>query len=69
MQKKGVPEDIGLAGIQTKMIESIIDLKTKPVEKIMIRSNKMVSLDIQHSLDNKTAKRIMRLGYSRIPVY
>ena len=60
---------MGLKAYQTQMIEGIIDIKTKRVETIMIRSNKMISIDIKQQMNNATAKRINKFGFSRIPVF
>ena len=51
------------------MIEGIIDVKTKSVDSIMVKGNLMNSLDMQTEISNQTAKKLTRLGFSRIPVY
>ena len=73
MQLKDHPDvntdEVGLRQYQTKMIEGIIDIKTKTVSDLMIASNKMFSLDVSKKVNNRTAKKIARFGFSRIPVY
>lgn len=59
----------GLMPYQSKMIKSVIDSRFSSVSKIMIPASKIFSLNIGTNIDNRIAKRIMKAGYSRIPVY
>jgi CBS domain containing-hemolysin-like protein len=52
------------------MIESIIDLKTKKVEEIMVKANKIYSLDISTKTSKILAKDAFDMKkFSRIPVF
>lgn len=59
----------GLKPYQTKMINSVIDLRAGTVRKIMIPFSQIFSLNVSKKIDNRVAKKIMKAGYSRIPVY
>ena len=59
----------GLKPYQTKMINSVIDLRVGTVRKIMIPFSQIFSLKISKKIDNRVAKKIMKAGFSRIPVY
>jgi len=52
------------------MIESIIDLKVKRVEDLMVKSNKVFSLDISTKTSKILSKDAFEMKkYSRIPVF
>lgn len=59
----------GLQPFQTKMIQGAIDIQNKKVKDIMIPFQRVYSLGINKKMDVKTAKKILKWGFSRIPVY
>lgn len=59
----------GLQPFQTKMIQGAIDIQNKKVKDIMIPFQRVYSLGINKKIDVKTAKKILKWGFSRIPVY
>ena len=59
----------GLQPFQTKMIQGAIDIQNKKVKDIMIPFQRVYSLGISKKIDVKTAKKILKWGFSRIPVY
>ena len=74
IEKEGTHKDDiehkqGLMPYQSRMIKSVIDSRFSSVTKIMIPSSKIFSLNIWTNIDNRIAKKIMKAGYSRIPVY
>lgn len=60
---------LGLLPFQTKMIQGAIDIQNKKVKDIMIPFQRVFSLRITKKIDVKLARKIVKLGYSRIPVY
>ena len=59
----------GLQPFQTKMIQGAIDIQNKKVKDIMIPFQRVYSLGINKKIDVRTAKKILKWGFSRIPVY
>ena len=59
----------GLQPFQTKMIQGAIDIQNKKVKDIMIPFQRLYSLGINKKIDVKTAKKVLKWGFSRIPVY
>jgi CBS domain containing-hemolysin-like protein len=59
----------GLQSYQTKMIQGAIDIQASKIKDIMIPFDRMCSMRIGKKMDFKSAKKMCRLGYSRIPVY
>jgi len=59
----------GLQPYQTRMIKSVIDFRKGTVSKLMIPANRIFSLNVHKNINNTTAKKITRAGFSRIPVY
>lgn len=59
----------GLQGYQTKMIQGAIDIQSSKVKDIMIPFERVYSIRIGMKIDLKNAKKILKYGYSRIPVY
>mmetsp|Transcript_3392 Transcript_3392/g.4175 ORF Transcript_3392/g.4175 Transcript_3392/m.4175 type:complete len:415 (+) Transcript_3392:282-1526(+) len=60
---------LGLLPFQTKMIQGAIDIQNKKVKDIMIPFQRVYSLRITKKIDIKLARKLVKLGYSRIPVY
>lgn len=59
----------GLQAYQTKMIQGAIDIQSHKVKDIMIPFERVYSVRIGKRIDLKSAKKILKYGYSRIPVY
>lgn len=59
----------GLQEYQTRMIKSVIDFRKATVSKLMIPANRIFSLNVHKNINNNTAKKITKAGFSRIPVY
>lgn len=59
----------GLQGYQTKMIQGAIDSQSHCLKEIMIPYERVYTLRINKSIDQRSAKKILKHGYSRIPVY
>jgi metal transporter CNNM len=59
----------GLQAYQTKMIQGAIEIQQQKVKDIMIPFERVYSIRINKSINFKHAKRILKYGYSRIPVY
>lgn len=60
---------LGLQAYQTKMIQGAIDIQSHKVKDIMIPFDRVYSIRIGKRLDLKSAKKILKFGYSRIPVF
>lgn len=60
---------VGLQGYQTKMMQGAIDIQSHFVKEIMIPFERVFSIRIGKKLDRKSAKKILKSGFSRIPVY
>ena len=65
----GIDGGSGLRPYQTKMIQSVIDFRAGTVKKLMIPTNRIFSLNVHKNINNTTAKKLTKAGYSRIPVY
>lgn len=59
----------GLQAYQTKMIQGAIDIQSHKVKDIMIPFNRVYSIRIGKRIDVRNAKKILKAGFSRIPVY
>ena len=59
----------GLQAYQTKMIQGAIDIQNKKIKEIMIPFSRVYSTRIGKKIDVRSAKKILKAGYSRIPVY
>lgn len=59
----------GLQAYQTKMIQGAIEIQGHKVKDIMIPFERVYSIRIDKKINFKNAKRILKYGYSRIPVY
>lgn len=59
----------GLQPFQTKIIQGAIDIQNKKIQDIMIPFQRVMSLSIMKNLNTKTVKKILKWGFSRIPVY
>lgn len=60
---------LGLQGYQTKMIQGAIDIQNFKVKDIMIPFSRVFSISITKKIDQRGAKKILKHGFSRIPVY
>lgn len=58
----------GLARYQTEIVKGAIDLN-RHIGDIMIPAKSIFSLRLKKKLSNRSAKRLAKAGYSRIPIY
>ena len=58
----------GLQMFQTEIVKGAIDLNQK-IEDIMIHKKDIYMIKLKKKLSNRSAKRIVKAGYSRIPIY
>lgn len=54
---------------EVTIITAVLDLKEKPVVKVMTPMDDVFTLSEDHILDEKTMDKILSSGYSRIPIY
>lgn len=54
---------------EVTIISAVLDLKAKPVSKIMTPINKIYTLPSNRILDEKTIEEIFNAGFSRIPIH
>lgn len=54
---------------EVTIITAVLDLKEKPVSKVMTPMDDVFTLSEDHILDEKTMDKILSSGYSRIPIY
>lgn len=59
----------GLQGYQTKMIQGAIDSQNVKIKDIMIPFDRVYSVRFGKRLDLTAAKKLVKFGFSRIPVY
>ena len=65
----GPKKKIGLMKVQVKMIHGAIDLGNKLVKDHTIPIDKVYALSTETIINKKTFKKIIKQGFSRIPVY
>ncbi|KAI7869968.1 hypothetical protein BDF14DRAFT_1777964 [Spinellus fusiger] len=59
----------GLTEEEVHIIESVLDLREKPISAVMTPIQDVFALSENTILDKKTVDIIMRAGYSRIPIH
>ncbi|KAG0164217.1 hypothetical protein DFQ28_010767 [Apophysomyces sp. BC1034] len=58
----------GLTEDEVNIISSVLDLREKPVSKVMVPIMDVFTLSIDSILDKQTVDKILSAGYSRIPI-
>ena len=62
-------KDMGLTGMQTKIIAGAFDLREQTIDTLITSIERVFSLSIDTVINKDAIELIKRKGYSRIPVY
>ncbi|ELR10932.1 uncharacterized protein ACA1_145880 [Acanthamoeba castellanii str. Neff] len=62
-------EEEGLTRDEANIIKGVLDMKIKTVDKCMTPLEKVFMLSLADKLDEKTMDKILKSGFSRVPVY
>lgn len=62
-------KDMGLTGMQTKIIAGAFDLREQTIDTLITSIDRVFSLSIDTVINKDAIELIKRKGYSRIPVY
>ncbi|OMJ69679.1 hypothetical protein SteCoe_32532 [Stentor coeruleus] len=65
----GSRHNLGLLKVQVKMIHGAIDLRYKLVKDHVIPLDKVYAVSTDAIINKKTFKKLVKQGYSRVPVY